>query len=634
MRISSAVAWYRNCLLYLIGLKRTRNMSLFNHPPDDLDEVDVIIAGGGTAGCVFAARLSDASPSLSILVVEGGRNNRDDPSIVHPALFLSGIAPTSDKTLFYKGSEEPSLANRAMVVPSGGVLGGGSSINLLTYSRAQRSDLDAWGAPGWSAEELIPFMKKLETYHGPGDAATHGDDGPLHITSGTFTESRSKDDFIHAAGKLGWPLSPDLQSVNGSACPGAVQANLRYIGQDGTRQDAAHRYLHPRIEDGMHPNLRVLVEHQVVRVLFNESKTAVGIECQRDARFLQGAAPTNPLTVKARRLVVVSCGALGTPLVLERSGVGDPAVLARAGVPLVADVPGVGRNYMDHHVLACPYRSSLNPEETLDALYAGRIDMGAFMASKDPRLGWNAADVTSKIRPSEADVDAMGTNFRETWDRDFKDEPDRPVAIITSLNCFPGDPSALPVAQFMSASSFTVYPYSRGHIHITGRRTTDEPDFQTGFLADLQGVDVKMSMWAYKKQREIVRRMAVYRGEWAPGHPPFALDSAAACVERDGPLVPAAGEVKNIKYTAEDDAVLERWVREHVQTTWHSMGTCKMAPREDVGVVDPSLSVYGVTGLKVVDLSIPPSNIAANTGSAAFMVGEKAADLIIKELGI
>lgn len=206
-----------------------------------------------------------------------------------------------------------------------------------------------------------------------------------------------------------------------------------------------------------------------------------------------------------------------------------------------------------------------------------------------------------------------------------------PRKMLNHVLSFPGDPSTLPVAQFMSASSFTTYPYSRGHIHITGPRATDPPDFRTGFFTDPHGVDVKSSMWAYKKQREILRRMAVYRGEWAPGHPPFASDSPAACVEREGPI---AGEVKNIAYTAEDDAVLEKWLRENVQTTWHSMGTCKMAPREERGVVDPTLSVYGVQRLKVVDLSIPPSNIAANTGSAAFMVGEKAADLIIAELGL
>ena len=139
-----------------------------------------------------------------------------------------------------------------------------------------------------------------------------------------------------------------------------------------------------------------------------------------------------------------------------------------------------------------------------------------------------------------------------------------------------------------------------------------------------------MCLWAYKKQREILRRMEVYRGEWAPSHPPFPAHSAARNIETNEPLK----DVKDIEYTSEDDEVIEKWLRENVDTTWHSMGTCKMAPKEKDGVVDPSLSVYGLEGLKIADLSIVPENVAANTGSTAFAIGEKAADIFIKELGL
>lgn len=175
-----------------------------------------------------------------------------------------------------------------------------------------------------------------------------------------------------------------------------------------------------------------------------------------------------------------------------------------------------------------------------------------------------------------------------------------------------------------------MYPYSRSHIHITGPHPSDPPDFCTGFFSDPDGVDIKMSLWAYKKQREILRRMEVYRGEWAPGHPAFPATSAAANVETDGPL----RDVKDIVYTPEDDAVIEKWLRENVGSTWHSMGTCKMAPRGQGGVVDPGLGVYGVKGLKVADLSIVPENVAANTANTAFAIGEKAADIFIEELGL
>ena len=125
-----------------------------------------------------------------------------------------------------------------------------------------------------------------------------------------------------------------------------------------------------------------------------------------------------------------------------------------------------------------------------------------------------------------------------------------------------------------------------------------------------------------------MRRMATYRGELATGHPPFPAESDAACITTDKPLT----NVQDIKYTAEDDAILRKWLIENVGSTWHSLGTCKMAPLVQEGVVDPTLSVYGVTGLKIADLSIAPGNVAANTVNTAFAIGEKAADIFIKEL--
>ncbi|KAK0717435.1 GMC oxidoreductase-domain-containing protein [Lasiosphaeria miniovina] len=182
-----------------------------------------------------------------------------------------------------------------------------------------------------------------------------------------------------------------------------------------------------------------------------------------------------------------------------------------------------------------------------------------------------------------------------------------------------------------STSTFTVHPYSRGHIHITGPELGGAIDFETGFFSDPRGLDIRKQVWAYKKQREVVRRMAAYRGEVAGGHPPFAAASGAACVEKDGPL---AGDVQDIKYTATDDAVIEQLLRESVGTTWPSLGTCKMGPYEKCGVVDARLGVYGIEGLKIADLSVLPGNVTANTNNTALTVGEKAADIFIEELGL
>lgn len=188
--------------------------------------------------------------------------------------------------------------------------------------------------------------------------------------------------------------------------------------------------------------------------------------------------------------------------------------------------------------------------------------------------------------------------------------------------------------------TYTGYPYSRGHLHITGPEVSDPLDFNAGFFSDAGDVDIKTQMWSYKRSREIMRRMSTYRGELEIGHPTFSTTSKAACVKLDAGLVAddadanSIGAVQDLEYSAEDDAILAQFLRENINTTWHSVGTVKMAPREQLGVLDKDLNVYGVTGLKVADASILPQNVAANTNHTALLIGEKAADIIMRELGL
>lgn len=202
-----------------------------------------------------------------------------------------------------------------------------------------------------------------------------------------------------------------------------------------------------------------------------------------------------------------------------------------------------------------------------------------------------------------------------------------------SLNSYLGDHAGLPDdAEYISVANWTAYPYSRGHIHITGPDLSDPIDFNVGYLTDKNDIDLKKHVWAYKISRELFRRMGIYRGELPLGHPRFPAGSKAAVQPvADGPVAPDA---PRIEYTAEDDKAIEEAIREIVGTTWHSLGTAKMAPRDRMGVVDPSLNVHGVRGLKVADLSVPPENVGANTNNTALMIGEKAADVIAKELGL
>lgn len=181
----------------------------------------------------------------------------------------------------------------------------------------------------------------------------------------------------------------------------------------------------------------------------------------------------------------------------------------------------------------------------------------------------------------------------------------------------------------MAVTTFSSYPVSRGHSHITGPHIDDSIEFETGLLTDAQQLDIQKARWDYKLQREIMRRMNHYRGELAQTHPPFPPGSAAQCISTNGPL---SGEIENIKYSEADDRIIDQWIRENISSFWHSQGTCKMALRADDGVVDTQLSVHGTKCLKVADLSVVPRIVGANTANTAFAIGEKAAEIFSQEL--
>lgn len=408
---------------------------------------------------------------------------------------------------------------------------------------------------------------------------------------------------------------------------------MRYIKPDGKRADVAHAYLHPKLQGDKYPNLHVLVETDVERVLFDDdsNKRAVGVAFRPCTTFQPGTESDPARAVSARRLVVISGGALGSPQILERSGVGHPEVLAKAGVPVNASVPGVGESYQDHQIMTYPYKTTAGPDETMDnvlgGLMTGTLDLEGMLERGDPLLGWNAVDMQCKLRPSDADVAGLGPEFQAAWDKEFKNYPDKPMTIMSGVSAFPGDPSPVPPGQYMGIATFILHPFSRGRFHISGPSIKDEPVLDTGFWAD-NDLDLKQHMWMYKKSRELVRRMETFDGEVAVGHPSFPSGSKASVVDSK------IADVRDIEYTPEDDEAIEAWLRGRIACCWHSLGTCKMASLDRGGVVDPELNVHGVKGLKVADLSILPGNVGANTCNIAMAVGEKAADLVARDLGL
>ncbi|CAH7684798.1 GMC oxidoreductase-domain-containing protein [Phakopsora pachyrhizi] len=593
-------------------------------------EFDVIIAGGGTAACVVAARLAEADRGLSILIIEGGKDNYELDNVRYPALFKENLVRESQSTLIYTSNKSEALNGRSTEVQAAGILGGGSSINYMHYSRALLQDFDSWNTIGWSGLEMKPILNKLETYHGTGKAEDHGFNGPVHISSGTFRSSRVEEDFIRAAELMGFPEAKDLQNLTTA---NACERSLRYISPDGIRQDTAHCYLHPLLRDGEHQNLHLLTESRVIRVLLDKNRRAVGVEYSPNPEFqLESTEVAKKHIARARKLVIVSCGALGTPSVLERSGVGSSEVLDRASVPVIVDLPGVGSNYQDHHGALVPYHTNLNPQETQDRYRTGDVDLKNALLEKDPQLGWNSVEVALKARPTDYEICRLGPSFQAAWDKDFKNSPTKPMMLSALGACLFGEAGpSISLGQYVTLGQYKAYPYSRGSIHITGPEIFDKVNFEVGYLDDPEGNDLKAHVWFYKKSREIMRRARFYRGEVKNRHPNFPLGSRAACTKGVAPKEPIS-EIKDLEYSEEDDVAIESYFRENIITYWHASGTAKMAPREEGGVVDQDLNVYGLSGIKVIDLSIIPKNVGANTNNTAIAVGEKGAEIVINYL--
>ncbi|PBK85827.1 alcohol oxidase [Armillaria gallica] len=622
---------------------------------------DLIFAGGGTTACIIAGRLSKADPNLKILLLEAGPTTKDKLEHIQPGQYITHLAPTSKTMQFYESKPSEHVAGRAVVVPSGRCIGGGSSVNFMLYNRPAASDFDSWenefGNEGWGSTDIIPLLQKAETYEVDPTRKTHGSSGPIKASFGgnaemmeipkQFLEIGPKFEKDRPQSEEGNNLDPEsinvffvghadfpdreCQSMDTNVIIvefDLISVLIRYISTKGRRSDAAHHYLY----NSESKNLAVFDGTRVKRVIFKGTQ-AVGVEYVFDKQVYPDAEQTVH-TVHASRLVVVSAGAMGTPLILERSGIGAASILEKIGIKQIVDLPGVGKDYEDHPFLVTPYIADSNVE-TYDALFRGEPEewgklLKQWAADGSGLMGGNGADAAIKMRPREDELEELGPDFQEYWKKSFANKPDKPLFWLSACAGLPADQSALPPIKFMSSACFLGYPASRGHLHIDSDDIYAPPDFDAGFLS--HPADVAALRWGYKKGLELIRRLGVYRGPLAPAHPQFAAGSpAAAALAENGPV---ALDASKITYSKEDDEAIEANIRNFVATTWHSLGTCPMKPREQGGVVDKDLNVYGTTGLKIADLSIPPANVNCNTYSATLAIGEKAALIIAKDLGI
>ncbi|KAJ7689990.1 GMC oxidoreductase-domain-containing protein, partial [Mycena rosella] len=298
---------------------------------------------------------------------------------------------------------------------------------------------------------------------------------------------------------------------------------------------------------------------------------------------------------------------MGSPLILEGSGIGKMEILEKAGIQLVHEISGVGANYQDHASHASPYIADPNTT-TLDSLFCGepetrRIAVEKWEKNASGLLSTNGIESAIQMRPLPHELVELGPEFTEYWNEVLVNHSDRSLFWLSAAPFHPGIYTDLHLPNFMASAMILGYPASRGYLHISSADPYAAPDFNAGCLSD--PVNVIALPWEYKKAHEIAWRLPAFCGALAPAHPNFAPGSPAAHFE----TTPVPLDVPKIIYSAEDDKAIDANVRQFVKTTWHWLGTCAMKPLEQGGVVGSSFNVYGIKNLKVADVSIPPSNV-------------------------
>lgn len=526
------------------------------------DEFDYVIVGAGAAGCVVANRLATGSSRTVCLIEAGPPDN---------SIFLrlpAGVYKASADPRYawqFETVPGPGTANRAIPMPQGKTLGGSTAINGMNYNRGNAEDFNDWaraGNRGWSYAEILPYFKRSERRVGVCDSRYRGGDGLLPITDCDWRHPLC-DAFIRAAQSLGLPRNPDYNAEN-QAGFGYYQ---RYI-ENGWRVSAARAFVRPIVGNR---NVEIRTNAQATAVLF-EGQRAVGIRYVR--------APGHPTEeVKARREVILCAGAANTPKLLQLSGVGEPALLAELGIPLVHDLPAVGRNLQDHYMVHMVIR--VKGIRTIDGRPLSLLREAGKWALGRPNI--------LAISPSLV--------FGFTNSRDLRSVPD--IQIDLALGNYSNE--MLERFPVIKLGFYQLRPASTGYVRAASPDPFSAPLIQPNYLAEAGDQRVVIdSVRTLRRLLNAAELQPYYDAEELPG--------------------PAI---------ASDDECLD-FARQVGLTAYHLSCTCRMGPRNDpAAVVDDRLRVRGVAGLRIADASIMPRVPSANTSAAAFMIAEKASDIVL-----
>jgi len=523
---------------------------------------DYIIVGAGSAGCVLANRLSEDSNNKVLLLETGGS---DKSIFIQMPTALSIPMNTKKYAWQFETQPEPYLNNRRMHCPRGKVLGGSSSINGMVYVRGHARDFDEWqqeGATGWDYRHCLPYFKKAESWAFGGDDY-RGNTGPLGVNNGNEMANPLYKAFIKAGVDAGYMETNDY---NGARQEGFGPMHMTI--KDGVRHSTANAYLRPAMA---RDNLTV-VTHALVHKVLLEGKTAVGIRYERKGQLID---------VKADKEVVLSAGPVGSPHILQLSGIGAKDVLEKAGIEALHELPGVGENLQDHlefyFQFKCKQPISLNGE--LD--WWSKLKIGVRWILTKKGLGsTNHFESCGFIR-SKAGVE---------W-------PDLQYHFLPAAMRYDGK-------EAFAGHGFQVHighnkPKSRGSVKVVSGDAKAHPEIRFNYLQHED--DREGFRDCVRLTREIINQPALddFRGE---------------------EIQPGIG--------VQSDDQIDDFVRNFVESAYHPSCSCKMGT-DDLAVVDPQTRVHGIKGLRVVDSSIFPTIPNGNLNAPTIMVAERAADMIL-----